>query len=86
LRDPRSGDYFTPESAWIFIAEQIAQGVEIYEMVLDNPEGKKAYYFTVPGCPPSISIYVKLQLLSEDVLCRSFHESQPKPDPVETRE
>jgi hypothetical protein len=76
LRDPRSpADCFTQESAWLFMAEQIDAGIEIEIIDLDFPIGKKGYVMRVPGCPPVKRIYIKLQLLSKHVLCRSFHES-----------
>jgi hypothetical protein len=80
LRNPNSegNDYFTPEAAWIFIAECLEAGVELYPIALDHPPGKTAYYFVVPGHPPVKAIYVKLQLRSDHVLCRSFHESESR--------
>ena len=86
LRDPRSPDeYFTRYSAWLFIAEQIEAGVEIYCIDLRYPPGKKGYYFVVPGIAPVAEIYIKLQLMSEDVLCRSFHERPARVNDDATR-
>jgi hypothetical protein len=78
LRDPRSPkEYFTDDSAWNFIADCIEGGCKIEIIELQCPPGKKAYVFKTVGYPPVQAIYVKLQLGSNNVMGRSFHEDRP---------
>jgi hypothetical protein len=74
LFHPVDGEPFTPDNCWGFIAEQIAAGVPIEVIVLKHPPGKRGFVMQLDG-HGGITIYVKLQLLSDIVLGRSFHES-----------
>lgn len=82
LRDPRctKGSCFTHESVWGFIADCMDDGVEIWEVPLKKPPGKKGYYFEIAGVDAGVLIYVKLQLGSDNVIGRSFHVSNPDND------
>lgn len=77
MRDPRSPtkELFTEDGAWSFVADAIESGVDIQQIELQLPPGKKAYVMLLPGCEANQWIYVKLQLRSNDVLGRSFHIS-----------
>lgn len=76
---PRNRTYFSDDGAWSFIVECLEdRTLEVWEVELLHPPGKVAWYFEVPGCPPVGSIYVKLQLLGDQVRGRSFHESCPR--------
>ena len=78
LRDPRRPEeYFTDDSAWLFIAEHLAEGASVEVVELRKPPGKTGYVLVVPGVPPILKIYIKLQLGSDCVIGRSFHESKP---------
>lgn len=74
LCDPRSGVPFTEDSCWGFIAEAIQNGAAVEEMVLKMPPGKRGFVLKLAG-HDGIAIYVKLQLLADKVMGRSFHES-----------
>ncbi|MDH6268401.1 hypothetical protein M2360_003806 [Rhizobium sp. SG_E_25_P2] len=53
----------------------LESGCDIEIVVLDKPPGKTAYVIKVAGHPPVSHIYIKLQLGSDFVQGRSFHES-----------
>lgn len=74
LRDPGSGDTFTADSAWEYVADLIEGGVEIETIELDVPPGKTGYVIKVDGLENE-RIYIKLQLGSGIVIGRSFHAS-----------
>lgn len=74
LHHPASGEPFTEDNCWTFIADAIASGVEVEEMVLRRPPGKRGFVLKLEG-HGGIVIYVKLQLLADKVFGRSFHES-----------
>ena len=74
LYNPADGEPFTPDNCWGFIAEKIAAGAPIEVIVLKHPPGKRGFVMLLEG-HGGITIYVKLQLQSEIVLGRSFHES-----------
>lgn len=78
LRDPRDpdGGYFTPDGAWQFVAEALEAGHPIELITLTQPPGKKGFVLIVPGVAPVREIYIKLQLGSDLVIGRSFHESK----------
>lgn len=88
LRDPRSpDDYFTEESAWDFIAEQLEAGCAIGTIELLKPAGKIGYVLMLVGHAPVATIYVKLQLGADCVIGRSFHESyRPKLSVIDNTE
>lgn len=74
LRHPVDGAPFTEDNCWTFIAEAITAGAPIEEIVLRRPEGKRGFVLKLAG-HGGVTIYVKLQLLADKVLGRSFHES-----------
>lgn len=74
LRHPESGEPFTEDNCWTFIAHAIAAGAEVEEMVLRRPLGKRGFVLKLEG-HGGVIIYVKLQLLADKVFGRSFHES-----------
>lgn len=77
VRNPENLDwYFTDAGAWNFIADKLESGHQYYEMVLDNPEGAKAIYFTVDLPSPHTAIYIKVQIgVGNKAIGRSFHPS-----------
>lgn len=78
MTDPRSGEVFTEDGAWTYVAEYIVAGVQIEVVTLDLPPGKTGYAMLLPSHDPNTPIYVKLQLGSEVVIGRSFHYSEPR--------
>ncbi|AZO60374.1 MAG: hypothetical protein E5X23_28000 [Mesorhizobium sp.] len=78
LRDPRSPEeYFTDDSAWEYIADCLESGCPVETIVLDHPPGKTGFVFKVAGHAAVEAIYVKLQMGSDKVVGRSFHEDNP---------
>ena len=75
VTDPSTGQPFTEDSAWLFVAAAISNGAELKELILHKPPGKKAYVMLIPG--KQSQIYVKLELGGREVIGRSFHTSQP---------
>lgn len=74
LIHPAWGEPFTTDNCWSFIAAAIADGAPVEEIVLRHPPGKRAFVLKLPGAG-GLTIYIKLELLSDVVLGRSFHES-----------
>jgi hypothetical protein len=79
LAHPADGEMFTADSCWSFVADAIAAGAEVEQIVLKKPPGKRGFVLKLAGVN-GIIIYVKLQLLGDIVLGRSFHESAPGSD------
>lgn len=79
LRHPDDGEPFTGDGCWTFVADAIDRGERVEEMVLDHPPGKRGFVMKLAGHAGTI-IYVKLQLLADKVLGRSFHESNGHED------
>jgi hypothetical protein len=77
VRVPGSDDYFDTAGAWDFICALLDQGVEVEEMLLDNPPGKKGYVIFGEGANGQ-RIYIKLMFLGNLVAGRSFHISNEK--------
>ena len=73
---PDSGEPFTPDSAWTFIVANIHSGAAVEVVVLRKPPGKRAFVMLLEGARGE-SIYIKLEILSDVVLGRSFHLSDP---------
>jgi hypothetical protein len=73
--DPRSGQAFTDDGAWTYISQSLAMGVDIEEIVLEQPAGAAGYVFFLAGVNKR-KIYVKLQMCGNHVRGRSFHESE----------
>ncbi|WP_150443132.1 hypothetical protein [Sphingobium limneticum] len=74
VRCPDSGDTFTADSAWHFVADMIEGGAEMETISLAKPAGKTGYVMIVEGFGGE-KIYIKLQLGSGQVIGRSFHIS-----------
>lgn len=73
--DPRTGACFTEPGAWDFIAEQLRdKGVEVKEIELTKPAGKKAYVLCVSTRQGVI--YMKIEFGRDRVIGRSFHLSE----------
>jgi len=77
VRHPQTGELFDTESAWSYIHTLLEQGVDVEEITLKHPQGKKAYVFFGPG-PGTNRIYIKLEFLGQNVCGRSFHISDEK--------
>jgi len=77
VRIPGSDDYFDTASAWDFICSLLDQGVEVEEMTLDQPVGKKGYVL-FGEAESGHRIYIKLMFLGNLVAGRSFHISDEK--------
>jgi hypothetical protein len=75
LLHPATGEPFTEDNCWSFVAEAIDAGAPIEVIELKRPAGKRGFVLKLAG-HEGVTIYVKLQLLSEAVLGRSFHESR----------
>lgn len=76
VKDPRSGECFTPAGAWDFIAEQLEQrGTVIKKIELKEPPGRKGYVLLIRT--KEGIIYVKLHFggTGDTVIGRSFHYS-----------
>lgn len=74
VRHPETGETFTDDGAWQFIAELLNRGHPVEVITLRKPPGKKGYVLICKGVEPE-SIYIKLQLVSGYVIGRSFHVS-----------
>lgn len=74
LIDPRSGEPFTEDNCWSYISEAIERGEPVEEITLRKPAGKRGFVLKLAG-HDGVTIYVKLQLTSDRVQGRSFHES-----------
>lgn len=74
LIDPCTGEPFTEDSCWAFIADAIHRGEPVEEISLRKPVGKRGFVLKLAG-QAGVKIYVKLQLLADKVFGRSFHES-----------
>jgi hypothetical protein len=79
VTNPAFGDVpFTEAGAWEFLADQLEQGLEFWEVEQDDPPGVKAYEMTIDlgNRPEEPSLYVKLRLgHGNRVMGRSFHYS-----------
>jgi hypothetical protein len=74
LIHPDEGDPFTTDNCWAFIVAAIKSGAEIEVIELRHPPGKRGFVMKLPGAA-GVTIYIKLQLLSDYVAGRSFHQS-----------
>jgi hypothetical protein len=79
LRHPADGVPFTEDNCWDFVILAITGGAPVEEIVLRHPAGKRGFVLKLVGYEGTI-IYVKLQLLADKVLGRSFHESSGHED------
>lgn len=76
ITNPHTGSVFTDAGAWDWVADQLEAGVEVWKIILDQPPGKTAWYFTFATPYNSEPIYIKLQLCGDHVRGRSFHYSE----------
>lgn len=74
VRHPKTGEAFTDDSAWDFVAELLSSGHKIEVIDLEKPPNKKGYVLKCEGYGDE-NIYIKLQLGSGCVIGRSFHIS-----------
>jgi len=72
--DPATGEPFTDDSAWAFIAGVIEQGCAVSKKIVDVPPGASCWVIKVQ-MTDSKTLYVKLQLGAGTVIGRSFHYS-----------
>ena len=75
MTDPRTGEAFTEDGAWEYVAQSIDNGIEIEIVDLEKPPGKKGYVMKLSSHDPQVPIYVKLQIGGDCVIGRSFHYS-----------
>lgn len=74
VRHPDSGEAFSDDSAWAFIADLIGNGHKIEMIELKKPPGKKGYVLLCDGYAGD-KIYMKIMMGSGKVIGRSFHIS-----------
>lgn len=74
---PGSIDPFTEAGAWEFVAICLEDGVEIEVITLDKPPDKIGYVMLVPG-DHGEDIYIKLEIVGDKVVGRSFHVSEKR--------
>lgn len=75
VRRPDNGDFFSLTEAWAFVQRQMEEGIEIEIIILKQPPGKAGFVIKAPGYGGEV-IYIKLQLVGDKVIGRSFHTSQ----------
>jgi hypothetical protein len=73
VTDPRSGEPFTAFGAWEYIAELLESGHPFREVELKVPPGAHGYVLEVDVGVHHRPLYIKLQLLRDQVAGRSFH-------------
>jgi hypothetical protein len=71
---PTYKSIFTDTGAWMYISDLLTSGFPFWEMNLTVPPDEKGYVaiWTSEDEPP-VRIYIKLQILQNQVLGRSFH-------------
>lgn len=74
---PGSIDPFTEAGAWEFVADCLDSGVDIEVITLDKPPDKTGYVMLVP-CDHGEEIYIKLEIVGDMVVGRSFHVSEKR--------
>lgn len=74
VRRPDTGEAFTPDGAWTFVADLLERGIAVDTIVLDKPPGRTGYVVLCDGWVGE-KIYIKLELCSGIVVGRSFHVS-----------
>ena len=76
---PGSGEYFTTEGAWVFIAKKLNEkGTRIKEVPLKKLPGKKAYELKMPAYKGKIYIKISFGGTGDTVIGHSFHYSDQK--------
>jgi hypothetical protein len=76
--DPSTKQPFTEVSARELILVLLESGHPITEVELREPPGRVGYVLQVALEPATPTIYIKLQLGSGAILCRSFHYTDPR--------
>ena len=71
--DPKTGEPFTETGAWEFIVEQLTAGLDLEEVELKKPPGRKAYVLRPCLGLPGPTAYIKLELGTGTISLRSFH-------------
>lgn len=81
VKDPSSGEYFTEAGARAFVVQllELEHPIEVTRM--HTAPGRTGYVMKVRGWTGEPDIYIKLQLGSGKIICRSFHPSDFPPDP-----
>ena len=79
LVHPVQGDPFTIDNCWEWIADAIDAGAPVEVITLRQPPGKRGFTMVLEGHQGE-KVYVKLQLLDDLVLGRSFHISNSNDD------
>lgn len=83
MKDPSSGEYFTEPGAKEFIVQLLEQGHPMEEVQMHTAPGRTGYVLKAKGWSSEPDIYIKLQLGSGKIICRSFHPSDFPADPDE---
>ena len=73
--DPSTGEYFTNEGAWHFIADLLDNGHPVDIITLEKPPGRTGYIMTVDLDEKCPLLYIKLELGKSVIFGRSFHHS-----------
>lgn len=71
---PGTIEVFTEFGAWALIVKLLQEGVEVNEIKLDKPPDKIGYVILAAGANNE-NIYIKLEIVGDKVLGRSFHVS-----------
>ena len=80
VRNPH-GDFdthFSDQSAWELIASELEVYREVKIISLDKPPGAKGYVMLIELEPDASPVYVKVQLMGQKIIGRSFHYSEIK--------
>jgi hypothetical protein len=75
VTNPATGICFTDITAWHYVADLAEAGHPIEEIVLDQPQGEKAFVITVKLEATAPELYIKVQLKRGMIFGRSFHYS-----------
>lgn len=73
VRDPSTGDFFTREGAWLFVADLLEKGHPIEIVTLDKPAGKQGFVMHVALGTDLPRLYIKVELGCGTIYGRSFH-------------
>ena len=75
VTNPETDMPFDDISAWHKIADLAEEGCPLEEVVLEQPQGEKAYVMIVPLNPALPNLYIKVQMKGQYIFGRSFHYS-----------
>jgi hypothetical protein len=73
--NPNTGEPFTDDSAWNFLADLLDTGAELSPVTLARPYGNNDRGYVVMTALDIKELYIKFQLGSCDIIGRSFHYS-----------